>query len=172
MPRWNYERLASRNRDWADLYEAGIKMEEIAAEYGVTRGAVSDALKTLNVESRNAAHYIKKQTSHKNGYKTISAQNHPRAFGCGKQYEHILVAEKTLGRYLEDDEVVHHIDLDKHNNHPDNLEVLTQTEHVARHRQVNNLITKLFQSQQITFNKTTKLYEMTKEYPSCLLPSE
>lgn len=41
----------------------------------------------------------------------------------GYVYEHILVAEKKLGRQLAPGEVVHHIDEDRMNNHPDNLKV-------------------------------------------------
>jgi hypothetical protein len=37
------------------------------------------------------------------------------------RHSHRVVAESWLGRELGADEVVHHIDLDKHNNEPDNL---------------------------------------------------
>lgn len=55
----------------------------------------------------------------------------------GKRYgrhEHRVVAEQKLGRPLRPGEIVHHIDGDKHNNHPDNLEVITQAEHIREHR--------------------------------------
>jgi len=44
-------------------------------------------------------------------------------------YLHRWVMENVLGRALEDGEVVHHIDGNKHNNSPENLEVLLDTEH-------------------------------------------
>ena len=53
---------------------------------------------------------------------------------CGgkkHQYLHRWVAEETLGRELAADEVVHHIDGDKHNNTPENLAVMKDTEHRA-----------------------------------------
>jgi endogenous inhibitor of DNA gyrase (YacG/DUF329 family) len=62
--------------------------------------------------------------------------------GEGKTYEktyqrhtHRIVAEKKLGRPLKPGEVVHHIDRDKRNNHPENLMVFpSQKEHAKWHR--------------------------------------
>lgn len=52
----------------------------------------------------------------------------------GYAYEHRVVAEQKLGRCLRDDEEVHHIDEDKQNNDPSNLEVVTSAEHGMKHR--------------------------------------
>lgn len=63
-----------------------------------------------------------------------------RGKGSGKGYtkrngvhEHRLVAEKMLGRPLKPGEVVHHEDGDKRNNTPENLKVMTQSEHIREH---------------------------------------
>lgn len=42
----------------------------------------------------------------------------------GSRHVHRIVAEVVMRRPLSKDEVVHHIDGDKHNNHPSNLAVL------------------------------------------------
>lgn len=59
---------------------------------------------------------------------------HPLADVRGYAYEHRLVAERKLGRPLAKGEHVHHVDGNKRNNAPANLEVLTVAEHRAEHR--------------------------------------
>ena len=49
-------------------------------------------------------------------------------------YEYRLVAASKIGRPLARTEIVHHIDGDVTNNTPDNLEVMSQSEHINRHR--------------------------------------
>ena len=46
---------------------------------------------------------------------------------------HRVIAEKMLGRKLTTDEVVHHIDGNKQNNEPENLQVMTRSEHILEH---------------------------------------
>lgn len=49
-------------------------------------------------------------------------------------YEHVLIAEKALGRKLPLDAVVHHIDLDPSNNDPNNLVICPdQAYHMELH---------------------------------------
>ena len=49
------------------------------------------------------------------------------------RHEHRVVAEQMLGRPLKRGEIVHHIDGDRRNNRPENLQVMTQSEHVKLH---------------------------------------
>ena len=50
-----------------------------------------------------------------------------------RKSEHVAIAECKLGRELKQNEVVHHIDRNRLNNSPGNLEVLTKTQHARLH---------------------------------------
>lgn len=67
------------------------------------------------------------------GYVYVYAPDHPNAKRHRIQ-EHRLVMEQELGRYLEPDEVVHHIDSNRQNNDPDNLVVMSYRDHLDLHR--------------------------------------
>ncbi len=56
----------------------------------------------------------------------------------GWVYEHIYVAEIELKRQLNDDECVHHINMNKQDNHPENLMVLSRKAHAQLHSWLNN----------------------------------
>lgn len=67
------------------------------------------------------------------GYVLILQHNHPRADRNGYVFEHIIVAEKKIGRPLKANECVHHINEVKDDNRADNLMVLTKGEHSKYH---------------------------------------
>lgn len=52
----------------------------------------------------------------------------------GAKSEHILIAECIIGRSLNADEVVHHIDYNYQNNSPRNLQVMKKTDHDEFHK--------------------------------------
>lgn len=74
-------------------------------------------------------------------YKRINISwEHPRAHNTGKGYkyvfEHILIAEKVLGRYLKDGEVVHHLDGNRTNNANNNLVITDYKTHQLYHKRL------------------------------------
>jgi endogenous inhibitor of DNA gyrase (YacG/DUF329 family) len=70
--------------------------------------------------------------------KLIYAPTHPKSDSGKYCYEYHLIMEKHLGRYLNDDEVVHHIDGDVTNNSIKNLQVLTRIAHARIHNKGEN----------------------------------
>ena len=56
----------------------------------------------------------------------VRAPNHPRAKRSSYVFEHILVAEALLERYLEPGESVHHRNGVRDDNRPENLELWTR----------------------------------------------
>lgn len=72
-----------------------------------------------------------KTTRDLNGYIAVYRPEHPNSYTSenwkGWIYEHRLIAEELLGRSLREDEVVHHLDCNKHNNRYDNIIVLAST---------------------------------------------
>ena len=70
-----------------------------------------------------------------NGYVLIRVErSHPLSDSRGYAYEHRLVASEKIGRLITSLEHVHHINGDKTDNRPENLEVLTIAEHRLAHR--------------------------------------
>ena len=58
-------------------------------------------------------------------------KDHPLADVRGYAYEHRVVAAAKIGRPLRKGEVVHHIDGNRQNNDPSNVEVMSSTAHHA-----------------------------------------
>jgi hypothetical protein len=66
------------------------------------------------------------RTRHKRGYVLVYAPGHLRAKSNPYVFEHILVVEELLGRYLAADETIHHRNGVRDDNRPENLELWTR----------------------------------------------
>jgi hypothetical protein len=74
-------------------------------------------------------------TKTKSGYVQVLCRNHPKANQRGYIFEHILVAEKNLGKYLPDGAVVHHVNENPSDNSPENLVICeSNSYHHGLHR--------------------------------------
>lgn len=63
------------------------------------------------------------------GYVRIYCPMHPKANTRGYVYEHRVIMESVIGRYLIGDEVVHHINGIRWDNRIENLKIMSSSEH-------------------------------------------
>jgi|AGFS01.1.fsa_nt_gi HNH endonuclease. len=75
------------------------------------------------------------------GYYYVYDPTHEMANASGKVYVHRYVAQQHYGIKLTTNLHVHHIDENKLNNDPSNLQILTESEHTALHS--NGSVTEL-----------------------------
>ena len=68
-----------------------------------------------------------------NGYWIVWVKNHPLFPKQNWVAEHRKVLAEKLGRSLESSELTHHVDEDKRNNNPSNLELTDRSRHAAFH---------------------------------------
>lgn len=71
------------------------------------------------------------------GYNVINLLDSRRSGGGAWIAEHKFVAENVYGA-LSGDQVVHHVDFNKRNNHPSNLAIMERCDHSALHAGLNN----------------------------------
>lgn len=126
-----------------ELLAVGWSAREVARLLNISRGAVLQRMKYWRVQAhlpeggqkgkRNGRWKGGREVKD-NGYIKVCCPNHPYKGARGYVFEHRLVMEKKLGRYLTEKEVVHHKDYDRKNNTADNLVLFpNQKAHVAWH---------------------------------------
>lgn len=121
--------------------EKDLSLQDISDKTSISRNAITRMLNEYDIPIREPGWGSGKRsnrwqggrTTTDAGYIMLYQPDHPNAFHGKYVFEHRLVAEKKLGRLLREDEVVHHADGDKKNNCPDNLIVMTRSEHARIH---------------------------------------
>ncbi len=132
------------------MYEGGSTQVEIAEALGVSQKVVWRFMKNHGIKARvpakrdqhgeNNSCWKGGKRINEHGYVEIYMPDYPKAKPNGYVYEHIYIAEQTIGRPLnsfglkdERTEVVHHINGIKTDNRPENLLVLGVNEHHKLH---------------------------------------
>lgn len=85
---------------------------------------------SCNYNGLNGYGHTKK---HNQGYILAYAPKHPNAHKDGYVMFHTVLMERNLGRYLNENEVVHHINHNKSDNRIENLMLMTKHEHSSMH---------------------------------------
>lgn len=110
-----------------------VTQKKAAEILGISKNVVERYCKKMGIKTqrtgpRNGDQHPgwKGGTKYMKGYRYVHTHTHPNRTHDNYIAEHRLVMEAKLGRYLEKQEVVHHIDGNPLNNDPENL-VVCQT---------------------------------------------
>ena len=82
----------------------------------------------------------RKERIYRDGYYMVRIEGHPNATKQGYILEHRAVMEKSIGRHLSKEEVVHHINLNKSDNRVENLMIMTDSEHKSYHANLTHIV--------------------------------
>jgi hypothetical protein len=137
--------LSYRDRDW--LYQKYVQEQlsqgDIGKLCGVDHMTIMGWMKKYHIPARPAGgitlrgekNYLWKggRKGNGDGYIMVLSPGHPGANKQGYVYEHRLIVESHIGRYLESKETVHHLNGIKDDNRLDNLQLMSEGEHHSLH---------------------------------------
>lgn len=86
-----------------------------------------------SIAEANSLKGIGHKKKHQTGYIMIYFPDHPKSNKDGYIMEHDLIMECCIGRWLNNDEVVHHKNHKRNDNRIENLQLLTKSEHARLH---------------------------------------
>lgn len=133
-------------------WEEGCSQREICNRLNIATSYMSRLFKRYNIPKRPTGHWninsgkvigtakIENDVHNitgrwkKNGYVMLVIKTHPHSCEThGVIFEHRVVVEESLGRYLTEDEIIHHKNEIKDDNRLENLEVTNRAKHTIYH---------------------------------------
>lgn len=109
----------------------GLSLSEYWKEHPEGRAALGKANK--GKRRRDDYEFGGHEKLRGDGYIRVYVPDHPYSSADGYVMKHILVMERHIGRYLSEDEVVHHINRVRDDNRIENLQLMTKSSHMSMH---------------------------------------
>lgn len=111
-------------------------INSIAKELNVSHVIIAKYLNqySIPIRSKSEQEAIQPSATYKGGIQHSHSGYLAVSIGYGKnKYYHRVIVEQYIGRKLQSDEMVHHIDCNKNNNDIHNLVVLSKSDHTKVH---------------------------------------
>lgn len=141
VPAWGKQaRLTRVDHAWKVTFDSGKEIIGSANHRLMLRDGSYKKIEDLHVGDSMMPFYRKdlfEDADNPHGYQWVYTMD-PENSWKGWTKEHRLVAEWVLGRSLVEGEVVHHKNFVRHDNRPDNLEVMSEADHGRLHAEILN----------------------------------
>lgn len=127
-------RAESAKHTWENHRHPNLgKRGQESCMYGRKQDPETVAKRKAKISGQNNYHWSGGRKFRSQGYVLVYAPEHPHKDSNGFVLEHRLVMETSIGRFLTEDEIVHHINGDKTDNQLCNLSLTNRGEHARHH---------------------------------------
>lgn len=163
-----------KNKEWCNEQYVVLKKSlwQIREETGLGVNTIKRYFKKHGIKTRQDDSIVRNQKAHRlsnhpkwkgkknnNGYIYVYMPEHPKAPKTGYISFHRYLIEQEIGRLLDNEEIVHHIDLNKENNNIENLFLCEDlSDHSKVHKNYNKLCRVLMEEGLVRFDRETKKY--------------
>lgn len=116
-------------------YQDGESIGDIAPSLGISRQSLWDRFRRAGVQLRPQKRTGQDNHFFRGGGRKLTERGYVRIYVNGRwSYEHRVVMERVLGRRLTPQEDIHHRNMIRHDNRPENLEIKTKFQHLSDHK--------------------------------------